>query len=441
MIASLNTITARTVLVLFVAMGLLHVASLSTYRSAVETELASNSLVQMADRLVGIRRAVMHVEPPEREKVAHALAGGPIDVHWSLTEHAVTRGQVAEPLPGLLEELRRREPDLAGGGLIAGASSPLAADPHVTVISMALPDRSWVNVSILDIRAGSTSSHGTIYSTTVMTVGLALAAVVLVRWLTGPLRAFAGAANQFAAGAQIVTVPERGPEELRQLAAAFNDMQVKIKKLLDDRTQTLAAISHDLRSPLTRLKLSIEDLLPAQREEMAAAIEEMEVMIEGTLAFLKSDRLDEPVRAVDLVSIVETVALDFMDQGRPVSLKVPDALVVNGRKVALKRAVTNVIDNALKYGGSAEVSVQQAEGKAFVSVRDHGPGIPAAEREAVFAPFHRLEGSRNKETGGVGLGLTVSRSVVRAHGGEVTVGEADGGGLLVEMEIPLAGPP
>lgn len=439
MIRHFNTITGRTVLVLFVFMGILHVVSLWTYRSAIDDEIVTSNSVQLAERLAAIRRSVLRVPIPEREAVAHALAGGPIDVHWSLVGHAVARTDGVVPnLPDLSERLIGVEPELAGGNLIIGSTSQFASDPHVSVISMRLPDQSWVNVSIVDVRAGRLSSHGTLYSTTVMTLGLVLAAVILARWLNKPLRAFAGAANRFATGAEVVQIPERGPEELRQLAAAFNDMQVRIKKLLDDRTQTLAAISHDLRSPLTRLKLRIEELTaPEAREGMSADIAEMEVMIEGTLAFLKSDRLDEPIRAFDLVSMVETVVLDFSDMGKQVTLIAPDSLVVNGRRLALKRALTNIIDNAIKYGEQAEVAVSHSQEFATVVVTDRGPGIPTGDREAVFAPFHRLEASRNKETGGVGLGLTVSRSAVRAHGGELALSDGPNGGLAVRIDIPL----
>ena len=439
MIRKINTITWRTVLVLFVFMGILHVVSLWTYRSAIDDEIATNNSVQLAERLAAIRRSVMRVPVPEREAVAHALAGGPIDVHWSLMGHAVAGTDGVVPnLPDLKDRLVAVEPDLGGMNLVIGSSSQFAADPHVSIISMRLPDQSWVNVSIVDVRAGRLSSHGTLYSTTVMTVGLALAAVVLARWLNKPLRAFAGAANRFATGAEVVQIPERGPEELRQLAAAFNDMQVRIKKLIDDRTQTLAAISHDLRSPLTRLKLRLEELnAPEAREEMTADIEEMEVMIEGTLAFLKSDRLDEPIRAFDLVSMVEAVVLDYSDMGKKVRLTSPESLVVSGRRLALKRAVTNIIDNAIKYGEQAEVTLSNSDELATLVVTDRGPGIPAADREAVFAPFHRLEASRNKETGGVGLGLTVSRSAVRAHGGEMSLGDGPEGGLAVRIDIPI----
>lgn len=440
MIRHFNTITGRTVLVLFVFMGILHVVSLWTYRSAIDDELATSNSVQLAERLAAIRRSVMRVAVPEREAVAHALAGGPIDVHWSLVGHAVARTEGAVPsLPDLRERLIGAEPELTGDNLVIGSTSPLTADPHVSVISMRLPDQSWVNVSIVAVRAGHLSSHGTLYSTSVMTLGLALAAVVLARWLNKPLRAFAGAANRFATGAEVVQIPERGPEELRQLAAAFNDMQVRIKKLIDDRTQTLAAISHDLRSPLTRLKLRLEELsAPEAREEMTADIEEMEVMIEGTLAFLKSDRLDEPIRAFDLVSMVEAVVLDFSDMGKQVRLVSPESLVVHGRRLALKRALTNIIDNAIKYGEQAEVTVSHSAERATVVVTDRGPGIPHSDREAVFAPFHRLEASRNKETGGVGLGLTVSRSAVRAHGGEMSLGDGPLGGLAVRIELPIS---
>ena len=437
MIALANSVPGRTIIVLLVAIGILHLASLATYRAALEAEIGSNNDQRLAERLVSVMRTVRHVAPAEREQTAHALSGGPFDVHWGPADQAV-RGAGTGRLDGLRGRLAAIAPELSGDRLVIGASAVPGDDEHIAMISMQLPDRSWVNVGMVPVRVPPITSHGTISSTSLMAGGLVVVAILLVGWLTRPVKLVADAARRFATGADVVALPERGPTEVRQLAAAFNEMQVRIRKLMDDRSQTLAAISHDLKSPLTRLRFRTVDVPDdAARAEIEADIAEMEAMIEGTLAFLRGDRSDEPVRSVDLVSLVEAIATDLDEMGRPASVTAPRATVIAGRKLALKRALTNVIENAITYGGRADIAVSAEGGKARVVVTDHGPGIAAADREAVFAPFHRLEGSRNKATGGVGLGLTVARSIVRAHGGEVILSDAAGGGLAVTVLLPV----
>ncbi|QCI66028.1 ATP-binding protein [Phreatobacter stygius] len=439
MIRFANSVPGRTIIVLMIAIGVLHVASLWTYQASLQAEITSNNDERLAERLVSIMRTVMRVPAAERELTAHALAGGPFDIHWSLAEHAVAGGPGVGRLEGMRKRLLDIAPELGGGNLVIGTSATLRDDEHIAMISMQLPDRSWVNVSVVSVRIPPLSGDGTLYSTTLMAGGLLLVAVLLLGWLTRPLKVVADAARQFSTGVEVVKVAESGPTEVKQLAAAFNEMQVRIKKLIDDRSQTLAAISHDLKSPLTRLRFRIEDVpSPETRSEIEADIGEMEAMIEGALAFLKGDRSDEALRSVDLASLVEAIATDFDDMGKPVRFAAPRAVVIQGRKLSLKRALTNVIENAIKYGGRADISVSADGLNAQVLVTDQGPGIDDKDKEAVFAPFHRLELSRNKETGGVGLGLTVARSIVRAHGGDVVLSDRAGGGLSVLVTLPAA---
>ncbi|MBN8945342.1 MAG: HAMP domain-containing protein [Rhizobiales bacterium] len=439
MIKFANSVPGRTIIVLMIAIGILHVASLWTYQASLQAEITSNNDERLAERLVSIMRTVMRVPPPERELTAHALAGGPFDIHWSLSEHAVPGGPGVERLGGMRRRLLDIAPELHRGNLVIGTSANLRDDEHIAMISMQLPDQSWVNVSVVSVRVLPLSSDGTLYSTSLMAGGLLLVAVLLLSWLTRPLKIFADAARQFSTGAEVVKVAESGPTEVKQLAAAFNEMQVRIKKLIDDRSQTLAAISHDLKSPLTRLRFRAVEVPDEEtRSDIEADISEMEAMIEGTLAFLKGDRSDEPMRPVDLVSLVEAIATDFEEMGKPTRVSAPRAVVIQGRKLSLKRALTNVIENAIKYGEQAEITVSVDGPNARVIVTDRGPGIDDKDKEAVFAPFHRLELSRNKETGGVGLGLTVARSIVRAHGGDVLLADAASGGLSVTVTLPAA---
>jgi signal transduction histidine kinase len=203
----------------------------------------------------------------------------------------------------------------------------------------------------------------------------------------------------------------------------------------------LAAISHDLRTPITRLRLRAEFLEDdEQRAKMLADLAEMEAMIAATLTFARDDAANEPAGAVDLASLARTV-LDEAGDAAPeraaaILYEGPEHLVLQLRPVAMKRALANLVGNALKYGDAARLRLEQRDRGAVLTVDDDGPGIPETEQEAVFQPFHRVEASRNRETGGTGLGLTIARSILRAHGGEVTLANREGGGLRVVARLP-----
>jgi signal transduction histidine kinase len=199
----------------------------------------------------------------------------------------------------------------------------------------------------------------------------------------------------------------------------------------------IGAVAHDLRTPLTRLRFHAESAPPALRGKMADDIAEMDAMVAATLAFVR-DATQTGTRAkLELRSLLDTVVDGFAEQGRDVRLNPGETMVVEGDSVALKRMFANLIDNAIKFGGLARVSLAAGGGCALVEVEDDGPGLPEADLEAVFEPFRRAEPSRNRDTGGIGLGLTTARSIARAHGGDVTLGNRLGGGLQAFVTLPL----
>ena len=224
---------------------------------------------------------------------------------------------------------------------------------------------------------------------------------------------------------------------MRHAAQAFNRMQARIDRLIADRTQALAAVSHDLRTPIARLRLRagfIEDT-EAQRQ-IDADLDEMEAMITATLAYLRGDAEQEQLRVTDLAAILETLCDDATDAGRLVSYDGPSQARLACRPIAIKRALANLIDNAVKYGGAARVTLRDRGTLVEVAVEDGGPGIPEAEIEAAFEPFRRLDPSRNPESGGSGLGLTIARQVAERHGGTVSLRNRAGGGLVATLTLP-----
>lgn len=267
--------------------------------------------------------------------------------------------------------------------------------------------------------------------------------VVLAAWsarrLARPLTLFAAAADRLGVDVNAPPLPEHGSRELRQATHAFNRMQERIQRLIDDRTRLLAAISHDLRTSLTRLRLRVDYIDdPEQQRKALADIEAMRTMLEATLSFARDDAATEARTTLDLAVLLQSLCEDAADNGQNVSYSGPERLALTGRPVALQRALANLIDNAVTYGGEALVTLTAAGETVVIRVEDRGPGIPAAQREQVFAPFARLETSRSRETGGTGLGLTVARSIVHRHGGHITLADRTGGGLTVQVTLPRA---
>jgi two-component system OmpR family sensor kinase len=432
-----DSLALRTTLVVLIGIGLVHIASLWTYQHSLTRELDLANEARLADQLLAIKRAVMRVPERERETVAHEMSGGPIEAHWSRTEHAVAGGPGVADWEALGRRLRELAPEIAEDGLVIGANRRVIDDPHLALISIRLPDQSWINVSLVSWNPRVPAGHGTLLSTTLMAFGAIVVSVLLVSWLTRPLTGFAAASKELYRSKAAVLVPEDGPREVRALAIAFNDMQRRIGRLIDDRTQALAAVSHDLKTPITRLRFRLEEVSdPEARAAIAADLDEMERMLDQTLAYLRGDRADEEFKAIDVAAILETIVDDASDRGHAVTLTRAEHVSVPGRRLALKRAFGNLIDNALKYGREALITVEDQSETVIVSIRDQGPGIAPEDIPRALAPFVRLEPSRNQETGGFGLGLTIAQAIVEGHGGQLTLANHVAGGLVVSVHLP-----
>ncbi len=259
----------------------------------------------------------------------------------------------------------------------------------------------------------------------------------MARRLTRPIRVFAEAAERLGADPEAEPLTPSGPSEVRTAIHAFNDMQASLRDHMRRRTQTVAAIAHDLRTPLTRLRFRAEQAPGAVRDRMAADIEEMDALIGQAMAYVRGEATPDRREAFDLDALAADCAGGFSETGGAVTFDGGGALAVEADPAALRRALANLIANAVKYGGAARVKAFAQDGRAVVTVEDDGPGLPEDELEAVFEPFHRAERSRSRETGGAGLGLTVARQAARAHGGDVTLANRSEGGLLARLELPL----
>ncbi|WP_225672479.1 ATP-binding protein [Bradyrhizobium hereditatis] len=289
-------------------------------------------------------------------------------------------------------------------------------------LAVQLANGAWLNTAFAKpAQDGFWTSKSTL-ALGLSALSLSIIAVFAARGIARPLRRLAVAAEALGRGQEIVPLPETGPDDIRRTAEAFNRMQARLHRFVDDRTKMLAAIGHDLRTPLTSLRLRAEFVRDEEvREKMLSTITEIQTMTEATLAFARQDSTVENTRAVDLTALVESLCDDLAELGHDVSFSNGQKIGYSCRPDALRRACRNLVENAIRYGERARVSVERRADTIEIIVSDDGPGIPDNAREQVFTPFFRMENSRNRETGGVGLGLSIARSIVRHHGGDIVL--------------------
>ena len=304
-------------------------------------------------------------------------------------------------------------------------------------VAMPLADGQWLLFATGIPDTGPAFSRQFLISMAAMALIILAVSIWVVRRVTAPLASLAAAAERLGRDVTAPPLPETGTVETRLASRAFNDMQVRLRGLIENRTRLLAAISHDLRTPLTLLRLRSEAVTdPQERDKMLATIAEMDAMIGATLAFARDEAVAEPPRPTDIAALLQSIVDDMSDAGLPVAMEPAQALVYECRAPALKRALTNLIDNALKYGKSARASINPTATTIEITIDDDGPGIPESELTRVFEPFYRVEPSRSRETGGIGLGLAIALSIVRSHGGELILGNRAAGGLRACVKLP-----
>jgi signal transduction histidine kinase len=266
---------------------------------------------------------------------------------------------------------------------------------------------------------------------------IGLLSIWVARGIVRPLDDLAAAAEKLGRNRELSLVGDFNAPELRAIGETFNAMQLRLKQFVDDRLQMIAAISHDLRTPLTRLRLFAEYVPDQeQRRQVLSDINDMEAMVSATLTYASNQLKDEARSAVDLGSLLISLCDTAADAGCRVVYNGPDHAGLTCRPVAIRRAFANLIDNGCKFGSEVQVTLRDGPGTIVITVADDGPGIPAAQREEAFRPFMRLETSRNRETGGTGLGLTITHDVILAHGGTIQLDDAPSGGLLATVTLP-----
>ncbi len=474
-----DSIVGRTVLALAVGLLLSHAVALSLYSGNRLETLVVLAGREASERLAQAAEAARDAITRDDMRAARLLGGPNLRLAWS--EKPLVTAESDTLLARVLRErLSRRlgagtdmRIAVSGGGAerpttgegqmpmgpmrgwgrgegwfagrmhetMHGAPGRVAVWVSIGFADANMADRRWLNL-FMPLEAGESLWAPRFGFSFLMVTFLALGLTAwAVRRASQPLKTFAAAARRLGAdagsGGGAPPLPLDGPREVREAATAFNDMQARIRRFVEDRTRMIAAISHDLRTPITRLRLRAELMEDgAAKDKMLADLDEMERMVSATLAFARDDAAQPAPAPFDIAGLLKDMVADGAARGLQGGYTGPAARVVSGDTLALKRAFANILDNAWRYGGAARVRLTDGADTIEVTVDDDGPGISEAERENVFRPFYRIEGSRSRETGGTGLGLALARSAILAHGGTINLANRPEGGLSARVTLP-----
>lgn len=423
-------------------------------------------------RAASATRLMTSLPPEEREQALRAIEG-------SYLRYWLTDSEPADPNAwrrGVLDQLSRPlDSSVDQTGTVGWAGSPTPQLPHADDVAAGnlgdpwrvptpylwmlsqpaevlrfsgsqgfgyktrLDDGRWLNAAFYQHDEEGLWTSGALISLGLTALMLALISVFIARRIARPLRNLASSAEAFGRGQNLPPLPEDGPDEISRTARSFNMMQNRLHRFVEDRTKMLAAVGHDLRTPLTTLRLRAEFVNDDDvQRKMISTIDELQSMTEAAISFAHGESVKEETRAIDLEALVGSICDDQADLGHPVSHTEGVKTIYRCRPNSLRRAIRNLIENAVRYGGEAKVSLRHTASAVEIVVEDRGPGIPDDMAEKVFAPFVRLEASRNRQTGGVGLGLSIVRAVARQHGGDIAFfnGEA---GMKAIISLPREG--
>jgi signal transduction histidine kinase len=325
--------------------------------------------------------------------------------------------------------------DVAAGDV--RARRPQRAGFRELDIGVILPDGERITYRTDVPGAEPPLPRGIFYQLLLVGAGLAVVLYAMTRTIVGPLSALARAAEAVGRGVRQAPLEETGAREIREATRAFNTMQERLHRYLDSRTRVLAAMSHDLRTPLTRLRLRVESLDDVElRERFITDLDEMNHMVTGALNLFKGSSEEEPTRLIDVGQLLEELRAQFAEIGASVAIEGAVREPIAVKPQALKRCLTNLLSNAIQYGERATVVIDDQAAELVLRVVDEGPGIPEAALEQVFEPFFRLESSRNADTGGTGLGLSIARDIAQAHGGSLQLRNRLPHGLEAVLRLP-----
>lgn len=417
------------------------------FRMAWQGSVEHRFRVEFAERAAHAVAAVLKAEDAEaRERILKAMSGPGQRVSIAMAPDVdVNERQDAQ----LIAELRRLEPALLDRDVRIAAETrrPRWREREgegsvvraIAVMSMSVSssDGAWINVDF-DLPVPFDPATPLLLSGSILVLMLLLVALWISRRIVQPLKALEMAASALGPGDPPAPVPERGPRAVKAAIRSFNAMSQRLLATLESQRVIMAAVAHDLRSPITSLRLRTEFVADAEtKDRMLATLDEMQTMTEAVIDLARAGKSSEPLRLVDLGVLCESLCEDFAEAQTQVRFEGARGVRASLRVSEVTRALRNLIENAVRYAGDATVTLTQKEGDAIITIDDTGPGVPQDQLEALFTPFARLEASRNLETGGYGLGLTISRMIARGHGGDVTLENRVPKGLRAILRLPV----
>jgi signal transduction histidine kinase len=403
------------------------------YERASHLSLQEDEARRLAEHLVISRQLLLGAPVNEREHLAVKLTTDRYEVHWG-------KG-LREPPPPAPQLDRMRRQIVTWEPVLAYSDLRLRLEPRgrqtMAAGALQLPDKSWVYFSMFDVETDWDLAFGRIAFALVPVIGILAIGGVLVRRALLPLRQLTAATERIGHGEEVM-VEEQGTEDVRDLISAFNSMQSRIHQLIEDRTQMLAAVGHDMRTPIARLRLRLEALTdPQMAEAVETDLSEITDMIDSLLAFLGGDKDAEERKRTDLAVMAATIIDDARDMGQQARYEGPDHLDMMLRTNGMRRAMRNLVENALHYGDEAVLSIEQRKSSILIRVEDNGPGIPEKDLNAVLQPFVRLDVARRRNTKGLGLGLAIVAQAVEQEGGRLSLVNLSPG-LRAEIELPAS---
>ncbi len=430
-------LVGRILVILLLTVTVEFCTSTMLYERASQFSLREDEAHRLAEHLVISRKLVAERPLRERAMMASLLSTDRYDVRWSPT------APPSPPMAPQLREMRQQivswEPSLGDSSMTLRLKSP--GLNSVVTGAMTLRDGSWLHFGTRDVGGDWDLALGRVVLALVPALALLVIGSLLIRSTLKPVRMLAQAAERYGYGDRVI-LPEIGTGEVLRVIRAFNAMQDRIQRLIADRTQALAAVGHDLRTPIARLRLRIDMIADgAARDAMRRDAIEMETMISSLLAFLGGGDSDQPVVRTDLSVLATTLVDDAADEGHRIRYEGAEHLEAHVRFYDMKRALDNLVTNALRHGKTVVVSVEQRGDLAVLRVVDDGPGIPESRLEEARQPFVRLDTARGRNTEGLGLGLAIVERIVQAHGGRLLLSNRSTGGLQAEIELPIEGPP
>lgn len=449
-----RSLTGQLALLILAAFLSAQVISLWLFAGERGAALQAALRFETAERAAAVVLALEAAEPGNRAGILAAARShhanfemGESAISSVQTELPAVQSRVTEVL-GSPREMRAEEvgisprdgrPMTPPAALIWLRNRVLAAGmaPTELRLSVLLNDGGWLNVRARNDRPDFHLPPA-ILGTILLSLCLIMGALWLgLRRITGPLRQLAKEAEELGIDGPAPAMPTTGPQEVRALYEAMQRMQARIAGMISDRTRMLAALGHDLRSPITALRLRAEMVEDDEtRERMVATLDEMQDMVQATLAYARGVSTDQPMEPTDISGLLADLAAELSETGPQVTLGRTEPITLPLRRTPMRRALRNLIENAQRYGGGAVIGLSHLDDEVVLTIDDAGPGIPDADLSRVFDPFTRLETSRSRETGGVGLGLPIAKAILQAHGGTIVLSNRLGGGLRATLTLP-----